>query len=81
MMPVNRLLHVEDQITARTMDGRPETRRAEAAGRSPKRRPEGRGAAGGGGEDRPLVTMANNSSAPSVADGGGLPRAGPSADP
>jgi hypothetical protein len=34
--------------------GRAETRRAEDAGRSPKRRPEGRGAAGGGGEGRPL---------------------------
>ncbi len=34
--------------------GRVETRRAEDAGRSPKRRPEGRGAAGGGDETRPL---------------------------
>ena len=34
--------------------GRVETRRAEDAGRSLKRRPEGRGAAGGGDETRPL---------------------------
>ena len=33
-----------------TLPGRAETRRAEDAGRSLKRRPEGRGAAGGGGE-------------------------------
>ena len=45
-----------------TLPGRAETRRAEDAGRSLKRRPEGRGAAGGGGEGRPLVTMANRSS-------------------
>ncbi len=61
MTPVNRL-HVEDQITRHDYNGRAETRRAEDAGRSLKRRPEGRGAAGGGGEGRPLVTMADNSS-------------------
>ena len=37
-----------------TGEGRASTRRAEDAGRSLKRRPEGRGAAVGGGEARPL---------------------------
>ena len=60
-MPVNRYL-IEERIASHSWPGRPQPRRAEAAGRSPKRRPEGRGAAEGGGEDRPLVTMANSSS-------------------
>ena len=60
MMPTNRLL-VEDRI-AGSMAGRPQPRRASAAGRRPSARPSGRGAAEGGGEDRPLVTMANRSS-------------------
>ncbi len=37
-----------------TGEGRASPRRAEVAGRSPKRRPVGRGAAEGGGEARPL---------------------------
>ena len=60
MMPRNRYL-IEDRIDG-FVDGRPEPRRAEAGGGSVKREPQAVGAAGGGGEDRPLVTMANRSS-------------------
>ena len=41
-------------------DGRAEPRRAEAGGGSVKREPQAVGAAGGGGEDRPLVVIGNN---------------------